>query len=214
MESVDGRQLRVARAGHGESLILLHGYPDTLHVWQPLFSRLAARYAVTAFDWPGMGDSEAWPGALSPTDLAHRLRTLLDHWGLQQATVIGADMGGQPALVLAALHPDRVRRVVVMNSLVLGDAPTSPEIAILRRLGLNRLIMAWLPGLVLSRCLRTFLAAGVELPRDVKDDVGRCWYRPEVRSTVARWCGDYEAALPGTAAAVSKDRTTQPAAVG
>ena len=113
-----GRKLRVARVGSGPPVILLHGYPDNLQIWSELALRLADKFEVIAFDWPGMGYSEAWPGGTTPFHMAERLHTILDELGIERASLVGMDMGGQPALVFAANFPERIDRLVVMNSLV------------------------------------------------------------------------------------------------
>src|SRR5687767_10928598 len=62
-EAVDGRgRVRVARAGKGPPVVLLHGYPENLQIWANLVPLLATRFEVFAFDWPGMGYSDPWPG--------------------------------------------------------------------------------------------------------------------------------------------------------
>ncbi len=195
-ETVNGRRLRVARLGSGPPLVLLHGYPDNLQLWCELAPRLADRFTVIAFDWPGTGYSDAWPGGATPTHLADRLRDLLDAWHIGQTTVVGTDMGGQPALVFAARHPERVRQLVVMNSLVFGDEATSWEIRVLRRFGWNRLILRRLPWLVFRRAERTSLPRGVRLPDDVRADLWESFRRPEVRRFVAKMCAGYQGALP------------------
>src|SRR3954453_10318181 len=79
-----GRRLRVARLGRGDGprppVVLLHGYPDNLQIWCELARRLAAQFPVIAFDWPGMGCSDAWRGGTTPEHMADRLRALLDAW--------------------------------------------------------------------------------------------------------------------------------------
>ena len=111
METVSGgRRLRVARLGKGPPLVLLHGYPENLQIWCELTPLLAERFEVIAFDWPGMGESDPWPGAVAPEHMAARVVALLDHWGIERASLVGHDMGGQPALACAARHPDRVER--------------------------------------------------------------------------------------------------------
>src|SRR5260370_1028943 len=72
----NGRRLRVAGLGDGSPLVLLHGYPDNLQIWCELVPRLADRRRVIAFDWPGMGRSEAWPGGATPMHMAERLLAL------------------------------------------------------------------------------------------------------------------------------------------
>ena len=191
----DGKRLRIARLGTGPPLVLLHGYPDNLQIWCELAGRLAGRYSVIAFDWPGMGYSEAWTGGTTPTHQANRLKALLDGWGLDRVTVAGMDMGGQPALVFAALYPECCERLVVMNSLVYGDAPTSWEIRLLRRFGWNRIILRRLPGLVFRRAERTFLPAGSHLPADLRADLWESFRKPSVREFIVRLCAGYQGTL-------------------
>jgi pimeloyl-ACP methyl ester carboxylesterase len=191
-----GHPLRVARLGAGPPLVLLHGYPDNLQIWCELAPRLADRFAVIAPDWPGMGYSVAWPGGATPFHMADRLLALMDAWRLDRVAVAGLDMGGQPALALAGRHPERVSRLVVMNSLVQWDESTSWEIRVLRRFGWNRLILRRLPRVVFFRAERTFLPRGIRLPDDLRADFWDAFRRPEVRAFIAKMCAGYQGTLP------------------
>lgn len=191
----NGRRLRMARLGSGPPIALLHGYPENLQIWSELVPRLAQQFEVFAFDWPGQGYSEAWPGGAAPKHMASRLKELLDHWRLDDVTLVGADMGGQPALVFAALFPERVRRLVVMNSLVFGDEPTSWEIRLLRKFGWNRFILKSFPRLVFRRAERTFLPPGVQLSKPIRDDFWQAFQRREVRAFISKMCAGYQGAL-------------------
>ena len=148
IETHSRKKLRVARLGEGTPLLLLHGYPDNLQIWSELAPQLAANFEVIAFDWPGMGYSEAWSGGATPFDMARRLVALMDDWRIDRAVIVGHDMGGQPALALSAEHPERVSHLVVMNSLVIWDERTSWEIELLRRFGWNRVLLERLPRAV------------------------------------------------------------------
>jgi pimeloyl-ACP methyl ester carboxylesterase len=195
-ETHGGRSLRVARLGGGPPLILLHGYPDNLQVWSELAPRLAVRYEVIAFDWPGMGNSEAWTGGATPFDFARRLRTLMDDWSLERAAIVGHDMGGQAALAFAAEYSNRISHLVVMNSLVIWDEKTSWEIALLRKFGWNRVLLERLPRAVFFRATRTFLPRGYELSAELRSDLWESFQRPEVRKFVVRMCAGYQGTLP------------------
>jgi len=195
-ETHGGRKLRVARMGSGPQVILLHGYPDNLQVWSELAPRLAARFEVLAFDWPGMGYSEAWTGGATPFDFARRLRTLMDAWNIRKAAIIGHDMGGQPALAFAAQYTDRISQLVVMNSLVIWDEKTSWEIALLRKFGWNRVLLERLPRAVYFRAIRTFLPRGSKLSPELRSDLWESFKRPEVRKFVVRMCAGYHGTLP------------------
>jgi pimeloyl-ACP methyl ester carboxylesterase len=191
-----GRKVRVARLGSGPPVILLHGYPDNLQVWSELAPSLAARCEVIAFDWPGMGFSEAWSGGATPFDFAKRLRALMDTWSIEKAAIIGHDMGGQPALAFAAEHADRLSHLVVMNSLVIWDEKTSLEIALLRKFGWNRVLLERLPRAVFFRAIRTFLPRGYKLNVELRSDLWESFQRSEVRKYVVRMCAGYQGTLP------------------
>lgn len=190
-----GKRLRVARLGQGEAVILLHGYPDNLQVYSKLAPELAIENEVIAFDWPGMGDSDDWSGGATPLLVARRLLHLLDAWQLSKVHLVGQDMGGQPALVFAAVYPERVQSVVIMNSLVDGEAATSWEIKWLRRFGVNKLLLARFPWLVFQRAQRTFLPAGIGIDAAVQQDMWRTFRRPAVRQFIIRMCAGYEGQL-------------------
>jgi len=196
METHAGRGVRVARVGSGPAVILLHGYPDNLQIWSDLAARLAGQFEVFAFDWPGMGCSEPWPGGATPFDMARRLLLLMDAWGVQRAALVGQDMGGQPALAFAAEHPERLSHLVVMNSLVIWDEATSWEIALLRKFGWNRILLERFPRAVFFRAIRTFLPAGYELSPELRSDLWDSFQRPEVRRFVVRMCAGYQGTLP------------------
>jgi pimeloyl-ACP methyl ester carboxylesterase len=196
METHAGRKVRVARIGRGPAVVLLHGYPDNLQIWPDLASRLARQFEVFAFDWPGMGCSEAWPGGATPFDMARRLLSLMDDWGVERAALVGHDMGGQPALAFAAEHPGRVSRLVVMNSLVIWDEETSWEIGLLRKFGWNRILLERFPRAVFFRAIRTFLPATYKLSPELRSDLWDTFQRPEVRRFVVRMCAGYQGTLP------------------
>ena len=192
----DGKRVRIARLGSGPPLIFLHGYPENLHIWGGVIDALSTEFECLAFDWPGLGDSDPWPGGTTPAHLADRLLKLLDHWKIAKATIVGMDMGGQPALVFAAKYPERTAGLVVLNSLVFGDVKTSWEIALLRKYGFNRFILRHFPRLVFWRAEHTFLSTGAHLPSGVRADFWRCFRRTEVREFLVRMCAGYQGTLP------------------
>jgi len=196
MESLgNGKRLRVARLGAGPPLILLHGYPENLQIWNRLAPLLASRFQVIALDWPGMGFSEPWSGGATPEIKADRLMTLLDEWQIEKASILGLDMGGQPALAFAALHPERISRLIVMNSLVFGDEKTSWEIRWLRKFGFNRFALRYLGAVVFRRAEKAFLPRGLRLGRETRDDFWRAFSTLEVRRFVSKMCAGYQGTL-------------------
>lgn len=190
------KRLRVARLGAGPQLVLLHGYPENLQIWSRLAPRLAERNEVVAFDWPGQGYSDEWSGGATPQLLAKRLLALLDELQIERPTVVGMDMGGQPALAFAAMFPERISRLVVMNSLVFGDERTSWEIRWLRKFGFNRFALRVLARVIFWRAEGTFLPRGTKLDCELRGDFWTAFRRPEVRRFISKMCAGYQGALP------------------
>ena len=196
MRLANGFQIRVSRIGHGSTLVLLHGYPENLQVWNRLAPLLARHYEVVAFDWPGMGYSDEWPGGAAPLPMARRLRSILKALRIERPILVGMDMGGQPALTYAATFPEELDRLVVMNSLVFGDAPTSWEIQLLRKYRLNRLVLRYLPGVIFRRAESTFLPLGARLDRTTRHDFWTAFRKPRVRRFISKMCAGYQGTLP------------------
>lgn len=191
----NGKLLRVASLGTGPPIILLHGYPENLQIWSRLAPLLAKQHEVIAFDWPGMGYSEAWPGGATPQLMAKRLVSLLDRWQINKATIVGMDMGGQPALAFAAEHPHRIERVVVMNSLVFGDERTSWEIRLLRKFGFNRFALRHLASIIFRRAESTFLPHGARLEEAMRSDFWTAFSKPQVRRFISKMCAGYQGTM-------------------
>ncbi|MEE2935886.1 MAG: alpha/beta hydrolase [Planctomycetota bacterium] len=191
----NGKRLRIARVGQGQPIVFLHGYPENLQLWCRLAPLLADRFEAIAFDWPGMGYSEAWPGGATPEHKAKQLLTILDELNLERPTIVGIDMGGQPALVFASLHPQRVQRLVVMNSLVFGDEKTSWEIRLLQKFGFNRFALQALPRIVFRRAERTFLPVGYRMGKQLLNDFRTAFFNPTVRSYISKMCAGYQGTL-------------------
>ncbi|SNX65874.1 pimeloyl-ACP methyl ester carboxylesterase [Streptomyces sp. TLI_55] len=114
-----GRQgeLRYLKAGTGAPLVLLHTVRTQAEHFRHLIPLIADHYTVHALDLPGMGYSEIVPGA-SYGEPAMRagVERLLTELDLNDVTLVGESMGAVLALTTAAELPDRVRRVVAVNT--------------------------------------------------------------------------------------------------
>ena len=116
----NGVQLHVVRAGpaDGPSIILLHGFPEFWYGWRNQIEPLAAAgYHLIIPDQRGYNLSDKPKGidAYQLEVLVSDVVALIDHFGHEQATVVGHDWGGMVAWRVAATHPDRVERLVVLN---------------------------------------------------------------------------------------------------
>ncbi|MFJ8752443.1 alpha/beta fold hydrolase [Streptomyces sp. NPDC102441] len=120
--TVNGVELNVATAGTGPAVLLLHGFPHTWRLWTHVMDGLAGQYRVIAPDLRGLGASAHAPDGYDAGSVAEDSLALLDAFGERSASVIGIDAGTPPAFLMAMRSPERVRRLVLMESL-LGTLP-------------------------------------------------------------------------------------------
>ena len=100
------------------TVLLLHGFPETLYAWQDISQNLSADYEVHAFDWPGYGQSSrpaADKFAYSPRDYARVLKAYIAKAGIDRSnlTIYATDIGALPALLAALDEPDIAKTIIV-----------------------------------------------------------------------------------------------------
>jgi pimeloyl-ACP methyl ester carboxylesterase len=119
--TVDGLTIFYREAGPRDApaLLLLHGFPSSSRMYQPLLTRLADRYHLVAPDYPGFGHS----GAPEPAAFAYtfdHLAAVMDRFtqalGLTRYVLFVQDYGGPVGFRLALAHPERVLALVVQNA--------------------------------------------------------------------------------------------------
>ncbi len=121
-------------SGEGEPLLLLHGLGSERGTWDGVLSSLEARFQVIRADLKGFGDSpKPLDGAYSIADQLDCVRELMETLGLESTTLIGNSLGGAVCLLLAARHPEFVRRLVLLSAPADSrDVPKALSLARLR----------------------------------------------------------------------------------
>jgi len=118
--AVDGLNLQYLIAGHGPTIVLLHGYAETSRMWRPLIPRLASGFTVIAPDLPGIGGSALPAAGQDMTHAAARIHALVRQLGLGKAAVVGHDIGLMVAYAYAAQFREDVDRLVLMDAFLPG----------------------------------------------------------------------------------------------
>jgi pimeloyl-ACP methyl ester carboxylesterase len=117
--SSDGVEIAYFDTGEGEPVLCIHGFASTAHInwtypgWVDTLTKAGRR--VIALDNRGHGDSEKLydPAAYHTTLMAEDARALLDHLGIEMATVLGYSMGSRITAFLAQRHPGRVKAAIM-----------------------------------------------------------------------------------------------------
>ena len=115
------------------SIILLHGFPDTSHLYDRLAPLLAADHRVVTFDFLGWGRSD------KPSDhvydaasLLADLEAVIAHVGADDVVLVAHDISGFPVIDWALAHPERTARLVLLNTLYSPSESVVPPAAIAR----------------------------------------------------------------------------------
>jgi pimeloyl-ACP methyl ester carboxylesterase len=144
--------------GAGEPVVLIHGFPTSGHLWTEVVPYVPAGHRVVVLDLLGYGRSDL-PRTHRVGLAAHADRTiqLFDALGIREACVVGHDVGGGIAQLLAVRYPERVSRFCLIDSVAFDRWPR-------REIRLARAVMpvarhlppAWLVPLLRGGILRGY----------------------------------------------------------
>jgi pimeloyl-ACP methyl ester carboxylesterase len=113
--TIDGLSIRYAESQDQSSdhALLLSPWPESLLAFEPTWTRLAQQTHLVAVDLPGFGHSQRRDALLSPRAMGEFVIRIADAFGLEHPHVVGPDVGTGASLFAAALHPGRLRSLVV-----------------------------------------------------------------------------------------------------
>lgn len=123
---VGGLKIHYLTAGKGPTVILLHGYTQTSRMWRPIIPLLAGKFTVIAPDLPGIGDSGIPKDGLDMKTSATRIHAFAKSLGVEKARVVGHDIGLMVAYAYAAMYPNEVEKLVLMDAFLPGVAGWEP----------------------------------------------------------------------------------------
>ena len=150
---VDGLRIHVRERGSGPVLLLLHGSNSSLFTWQGWVTELSGEHRVISFDLPGHGLTGPDPkGRYSHAEMAELVDHVATALGVSRFSLAGNSMGGHLAIVYALAHPERVEKLILVDSHGLHREEPPPLIF--------RLAGAPVLGHVLARLSPRFVIAG------------------------------------------------------
>lgn len=107
--------------GRGQPVILLHGWLESWDHWLSTMESLGSRHKTYALDFWGFGESGKQGESFTVRDYVEMVNQFMERLGIEQAPIVGHSMGGTVSLSVALDHPERVQKVVVVGSPIVGD---------------------------------------------------------------------------------------------
>lgn len=175
--TVEGINIAHIERGNGDPLVLSHGSPTSSFLWRNMMDALSEHGRIIALDLPGFGYSDPpKDGDYTIANYARILESFLEALSVEEATILCHDYGGPIALAYALHHPEKVQRLVILNTFLHTDLPPWPlSWRIAQTWPLGEAIM-WLAG---GSIVRSSLEAGVADKSRITDDIYHRYYMPE-----------------------------------
>ena len=143
-----GLRINYLKAGRSNlpTLVLLHGFPTDSRLWRHCIQKLKKHFLVIAPDLPGYGQSDCLPDTCHDMEFyVSFISEFFDAMGLKKTHLAAHDLGASAALAFAGRHPDRLNRLVVLDTLPYPKWSTQMRFALwtlkfsfFRRLALSR----------------------------------------------------------------------------
>ncbi len=151
--------------GSGQCVVLLHGFCEYSHIWDPILMQLSDELQLLIPDLPGFGRSPA-RAQITMNDFASDILDMMDAEAVDKAVVIGHSLGGYIAIAMAAMAPERLSGLGLVHSHVYADTPTTKTtrgkaIRIIEEKGAELYIRQFIPGLFSAKTDRMIVRADI-----------------------------------------------------
>src|SRR6266550_3211424 len=123
VHSSDGAGIFVRWGGSGPVAVLIHGYAENSDSWAPLAADLMKDHTVVVPDLRGIGRSSKPADGYDKKTQAKDMRAVMTSLGYDKTFVVAHDIGNMVAYAYAAIYPDKVERLVVMDAPIPGIEP-------------------------------------------------------------------------------------------
>jgi len=119
--NLSGVRIHYLKAGTGKNtLVLIHGFGDTSHMWIPLFDEFGKDYTIIARDMRGLGESSRPATGYDKKTMAADIHELVKSLGYQRIDLVGHDIGLMVAYAYAAQYPNEVKKLALLEAPIPG----------------------------------------------------------------------------------------------
>ena len=128
-------KISFSNTGKGTTIVLLHGFLENKKMWKEYVELLSEKHHVVTIDLLGHGESDSLGYVHEMEDNANAVNKVLEYLKIEKAIILGHSMGGYVGLAFAELYPQKIRKLVLLNS-------TSKEDSAEKKLNRTRAIKA------------------------------------------------------------------------
>jgi len=122
-----GGDIRYSDCGSGNCIVLLHGFTESLDIWENLTAILCKDFRVIAIDLPGHGESSVYGDIHTMSFMAQTVKTLVDFLNISDLLLIGHSMGGYVCLEFAKQYPAMLSGLGLFHSHAMPDSDTEKK---------------------------------------------------------------------------------------
>jgi len=127
--NTNGIKMHLVEAGRGFPVVMCHGFPELWYSWRHQIRALAeAGFRAIAPDQRGYGDTECPPPieAYTQKNIVTDIIGMLDALGIDKCVIVGHDWGGATAWNAPMIYPERIERVIGINTPFMARPPIKP----------------------------------------------------------------------------------------
>jgi pimeloyl-ACP methyl ester carboxylesterase len=122
-----GHRICYSDSGKGSAIVLLHGYLESMEVWDGFKDKLGSEFRVISVDLPGHGLSDIFDESHSMEFMATVVKELIDSLSITKVFITGHSLGGYVALAFLELYPEYLSGYCLFHSHPLPDSPEAIE---------------------------------------------------------------------------------------
>lgn len=115
-------KVRYSDRGQGRAVVLLHGFLESLDIFDELTAKLSKSFRVISIDLPGHGQTPSVGYIHTMELMAGCVKAVMDSLHLKKYVVVGHSMGGYVALAFAELFPEHVKGFCLFHSTAMPDS--------------------------------------------------------------------------------------------
>lgn len=178
MIELAGIRVHHLHGGHGSPVLFIHGLGSSGYMeWRFNLEPAVARHRVFAPDLPGFGRSEKPRAHYGIPYFTRFIDRYMESRGLGSAAVVAASLGGRVALELALAHPERVSKLVLVNTLGLGRPSVHLTYGLITIPQVGETVMKaarralnWAPASMIRGFAARYAGATADLERTMDDE--------------------------------------------